>query len=265
MMPTLRAEPYDFAFEPAHVALIIIDMQRDFVDPGGFGEALGNDVALLRRAVPPTARVLDGARKAGILVIHTREGHRPDLADLPPAKKARGRHAAGIGDPGPMGRILVRGEPGHDIIDELRPAAGEPVVDKPGKGAFYATDLDAILRSRDIRQLIVCGVTTEVCVNTTVREANDRGYDCLVLADCVASYFPEFQRSALEMIKAQGGIFGWVGASADLLPAMAQRAGTARGMHDATREAAAWPERGDKGKQREPAEAPRRGNRGRRP
>ncbi len=210
-------------------------MQRDFVDPGGFGEALGNDVSLLRKAVPPTARVLEAARKAGILVIHTREGHRPDLADLPPAKKARGRLKAGIGDQGPMGRILVRGEHGHDIIDELEPAAGEPVVDKPGKGAFYATDLDAILKSRGIKQLIVCGVTTEVCVTTTVREANDRGYDCLVLEDCVASYFPEFQKSALEMVKAQGGIFGWVGASADLLPALAPHAGPACATHDATR------------------------------
>lgn len=221
-MPKVRAEPYEFVFEPEHVALVVIDMQRDFVDPGGFGEALGNDVSLLRKAVPPTARVLDAARKAGILVIHTREGHRPDLSDLAPAKKARGRLATGIGDPGPMGRILVQGEYGHDIIDDLKPAAGEPVVDKPGKGAFYATDLDTILRSRGIRQLIVCGVTTEVCVNTTVREANDRGYDCLVLEDCVASYFPEFQRVALEMIKAQGGIFGWVGKSADLIPALAE-------------------------------------------
>lgn len=221
-MPKVRAEPYEFVFEPEHVALVVIDMQRDFVDPGGFGEALGNDVSLLRKAVPPTARVLDAARKAGILVIHTREGHRPDLSDLAPAKKARGRLATGIGDPGPMGRILVQGEYGHDIIDDLKPAAGEPVVDKPGKGAFYATDLDTILRSRGIRQLIVCGVTTEVCVNTTVREANDRGYDCLVLEDCVASYFPEFQRVALEMIKAQGGIFGWVGKSADLIPTLAE-------------------------------------------
>jgi nicotinamidase-related amidase len=220
-MTPVPAEPYAFDLQRAHAALLIIDMQRDFVDPGGFGEALGNDVSLLRRAVPPTMRVLAAARRAGMLVIHTREGHRPDLADLPPAKKARGRLAAGIGDPGPMGRILVRGEYGHDIIDELRPAPGEPVVDKPGKGAFHATDLDAILRNRGISQLIVCGVTTEVCVNTTVREANDRGYDCLVLADCVASYFPEFQRVALEMIKAQGGIFGWVGQSAGLLRELA--------------------------------------------
>lgn len=221
-MPAIRAEPYEFVFQPEHVALLIIDMQRDFVDPGGFGEALGNDVSLLRKAVPPTVRVLETARQAGIPVIHTREGHRPDLSDLPPSKKVRGRLAVGIGDPGPMGRILVRGEYGHDIIDELKPAPGEPVIDKPGKGAFYATDLEAVLRSRDICQLIVCGVTTEVCVNTTVREANDRGFDCLVLGDCVASYFPEFQRLALEMIKAQGGIFGWVGNSADLLPALAK-------------------------------------------
>ena len=224
-MVSVAAEPYAFAFEPRNCALVIIDMQRDFVDPGGFGEALGNDVSLLRRAVPPTRRVLAAAREAGMLVIHTREGHRPDLSDLPPAKKARGRLKAGIGDPGPMGRILVRGEYGHDIIDELKPAEGEPIIDKPGKGAFFATDLDAMLKNRDIRQLIVCGVTTEVCVNTTVREANDRGYDCLVLEDCVASYFPEFQRIGIAMIKAQGGIFGWVGESRSLLPALARVAG----------------------------------------
>src|SRR5579864_4059057 len=200
-MPNVRADPYEFEFQPSTVALLIIDMQRDFVDPGGFGEALGNDVSLLRKAIPPTIRVLNAARKAHVLVIHTREGHRPDLADLPPSKKARGRLAAGIGDPGPMGRILVRGERGHDIVDELKPAADEPVVDKPGKGAFYATDLDLILHNRGIRSLIVCGVTTEVCVQTTVREANDRGYECVVLSDCVGSYFPEFQRVALEMIK----------------------------------------------------------------
>jgi len=217
-MARVSAEPYEFEFDPRTTALVMIDFQRDFVDPGGFGDALGNDVSLLRRAVPAAARVLEAARAAGLLVVHTREGHRPDLADCPPTKKARGRLKAGIGDPGPMGRILVRGERGHDIIDELKPRAGEPVVDKPGKGAFYATDLDTILKSRGINQLIICGVTTEVCVNTTVREANDRGYDCLVLKDCVASYFPEFQEYALKMIKAQGGIFGWVGTSAQLLP-----------------------------------------------
>jgi nicotinamidase-related amidase len=219
-MATVQAEPYEFAFAPSTTALVIIDMQRDFVDAGGFGEVLGNDVSLLRKAIAPTKRVLDAARERGLLVIHTREGHRPDLADLPEAKKLRGRLKTGIGDPGPMGRILVRGEYGHDIIDELKPAPGEPVVDKPGKGAFYATDLDSMLHNRGIRSLVVCGVTTEVCVNTTVREANDRGYDCLVLEDCVGSYFPEFQVAALAMIKAQGGIFGWVSDSARFLAAL---------------------------------------------
>ena len=221
-MRKVGAEPYEFSFERKNCALVIIDMQRDFVDPGGFGEALGNDVSLLRKAIAPTRKVLDAARKKGMLVVHTREGHRPDLSDLPLSKKLRGRLKAGIGDPGPMGRILVRGEHGHDIVDALKPAAGEPVVDKPGKGAFYATDLDALLHNRGIRQLVVCGVTTEVCVNTTVREANDRGYDCLVLEDCVGSYFPEFQAAALKMIKAQGGIFGWVSDSKRFLKALAR-------------------------------------------
>jgi biuret amidohydrolase len=174
----------------------------------------------------PTRRLLSAAREAGMLVVHTREGHRPDLADLPPAKRVRGRLATGIGDPGPMGRILVRGEAGHDIIPELTPLPGEPVIDKPGKGAFYATDFDTILKNRGITRLIVCGVTTEVCVNTTVREANDRGYDCLVVADCCGSYFPEFQHMGLAMIKAQGGIFGWVGTSdavVDALPRVSRR------------------------------------------
>lgn len=233
-MLSVRAEPYEFEFDPATAALVIIDMQRDFVYKGGFGEALGNDTSLLLRAVPPTVRVLQAARRAGVLVVHTREGHRPDLADLPRAKKVRGHLKTGIGDPGPMGRILVRGEYGHDIVDELKPAPGEPLVDKPGKGAFYATDLDAILRTRGIQQLIVCGVTTEVCVHTTVREANDRGYDCLVLEDCVASYFPEFQAVGIKMIKAQGGIFGWVSDSTRFLDALAKApvagaAGTALG------------------------------------
>jgi len=220
-MAKVQAEPYEFDFDPRTCALVIIDMQRDFVDPGGFGEALGNDVSLLRKAIAPTKRVLDAARKKAMLVIHTREGHRPDLTDLPAAKKMRGRLTTGIGDVGPMGRILVRGEYGHDIVDELKPLPGEPVVDKPGKGAFYATDLDSLLHNRGISQLVVCGVTTEVCVNTSVREANDRGYDCLVLEDCVGSYFPEFQVAALKMIKAQGGIFGWVSDSKRFLEALA--------------------------------------------
>lgn len=219
-MPDIAAEPYAFALDPERCALVIIDMQRDFLEPGGFGAGLGNDVGMLRRAIEPTRRVLAAARIAGMLVIHTREGHRPDLADLPAAKLERGRLETRIGDSGPMGRILVRGEPGHDIIPELAPIEGEPVVDKPGKGAFYATDLEAMLRNRGITQLIICGVTTEVCVNTTVREANDRGFDCLVLDDCVASYFEAFQTAGLEMIKAQGGIFGWVAPSTALLPAL---------------------------------------------
>ena len=215
------AQPYSFAFDPATAALVIIDMQRDFLEPGGFGAALGNDVSLLRSAIAPTSRVLGACRAAGLMVVHTREGHRPDLSDLAPAKRARGNLPTGIGDAGPMGRILVRGEAGHDIIPELAPAQGEPVVDKPGKGAFYATDLETMLRGRGIRQLIVCGVTTEVCVNTTVREANDRGFDCLVLEDCTGSYFPEFQQAGIAMIKAQGGIFGWVAPSTALLDALA--------------------------------------------
>jgi nicotinamidase-related amidase len=217
----LAAEPYPFAFSPQRCALIIIDMQRDFLEPGGFGEMLGNDVSQLRRTIEPNRRLLAAWRAAGLAVLHTREGHRPDLFDLPPAKKARGRSATCIGDPGPMGRILVRGEPGHDIIAELYPQPGEPVIDKPGKGAFFATDLHAILEHRGIKQLVVTGVTTEVCVNTTVREANDRGYDCLVLEDCVGSYFPEFHAMGLKMIKAQGGIFGWVGTSETVIGALA--------------------------------------------
>jgi nicotinamidase-related amidase len=216
----IEAEPYEMEFDPKSTALLIIDMQRDFVMPGGFGEALGNDVTPLQATIAPTKRVLEAARKKGMLVIHTREGHRPDLTDCPPTKLVRGRGKIRIGDPGPMGRILVRGEIGHDIVPELYPAPGEPVIDKPGKGAFYATDLELILRDRGIKTLIVCGVTTEVCVNTSVREANDRGYECVVLSDCVGSYFPEFQKAALAMIKAQGGIFGWVSDSRRALAAL---------------------------------------------
>lgn len=218
-MAIIAAEPFDIAFDPATSALVIIDMQRDFVLPGGFGEALGNDTSLLLAAVDPTVAALTAARAKGMLVIHTREGHRPDLTDCPPAKLNRGGKVF-IGTDGPMGRILVRGEKGHDIIEELYPIPGEPVIDKPGKGSFHATDLHQILMDRGIRTLIACGVTLEVCVHTTVREANDRGYECVVLSDCVASYFPEFQRVGLEMIKAQGGIFGWVSDSGRFIAAL---------------------------------------------
>jgi nicotinamidase-related amidase len=217
----MTAEPYAFDFDPASTALVIIDMQRDFVEPGGFGESLGNDVSILRKAIAPTKLLLEACRKAGMMIVHTREGHSPDLTDCPPSKMERGHPKRKIGDGGSMGRLLVRGEKGHDIIPELYPVAGEIVIDKPGKGAFYATDLEPILRNRGIKSLIVCGVTTEVCVNTTVREANDRGFNCVVLEDCVGSYFPDFQRSALEMIKAQGGIFGWVSSSKNAIAALA--------------------------------------------
>lgn len=218
------AEPYELEFDLDTTALVMIDMQRDFVEPGGFGEMLGNNVSLLRSSIEPCKEVLETARKVGLFVIHTREGHRPDLADLPSAKKERGHLKTGIGDVGPMGRILVRGEVGHNIIPELYPIEGEPVVDKPGKGAFYDTDLLGILRNRNIKTLIVCGVTTEVCVHTTVREANDRGFNALVPEDCTASYFPEFKRVALEMVKAQGGIFGWVSNSDHVIKGLAAAA-----------------------------------------
>jgi nicotinamidase-related amidase len=219
----IRAEPAPLAFEPARAALVVIDMQRDFLEPGGFGSSLGNNVEHLRPAVAACARALAITRQIGLLVIHTREGHRPDLADAPPAKLARGAPGKKIGDEGPMGRILIHGEPGHDIVPELAPWAGEPVIDKPGKGAFYATDLELVLRNRGIDTLFVAGVTTEVCVQTTIREANDRGYRCVALADACASYFPEFHRVALDMIKAQGGIFGWVAETSALIDALAAR------------------------------------------
>jgi nicotinamidase-related amidase len=213
----IDAKPYTFSFDRTHCALLIIDMQRDFLEPGGFGDALGNDVSQLRRAIGPNQALLAAWRAAELTVIHTREGHRADLADLPHCKLIRGGGAMRIGDEGPMGRILVRGAEGHDIIPELYPLPGEPVIDKPGKGAFFATDLHAILQNRGITQLVVTGVTTEVCVNTTIREANDRGYDCLAVEDCCASYFPEFHEMGLRMIAAQGGIFGWVGSSTSVI------------------------------------------------
>jgi biuret amidohydrolase len=216
----INAEPEPIAVDPARTAVIVIDMQRDFLEPGGFGETLGNDVSLLLQAVKPCKALLSGARKNKLLVIHTREGHRPDMTDAPRAKVERGAPSLRIGAPGPMGRILIRGEPGHDIVPDLYPQPGEPVIDKPGKGAFYATDLHSILQHRGIENLIVCGVTTEVCVHTTVREGNDRGYRCIVPGDCCASYIPEFHEVGLRMVKAQGGIFGWVSDSARILAAL---------------------------------------------
>lgn len=218
---SVAARPYELVLDPTATALVVIDMQRDFLEPGGFGHRLGNDVSLLQGVIEPLAQVLSAARDAGMLVIHTREGHRPDLSDCPPTKLARGRLEVGIGGSGPNGRVLVRGEEGHDIVAELAPLPGEVVVDKPGKGSFHATDLELLLRNARIDSLIVTGVTTEVCVHTTVREANDRGFECLVLEDCVGSYFPEFHRVALEMICAQGGIFGWVTHSSTLLTSLA--------------------------------------------
>jgi nicotinamidase-related amidase len=211
------ARPYPYRFAPATTALVIIDMQRDFLEPGGFGETLGNDVSLLDSAIGPVGDLLAAARRTGMLVVHTREGHRPDLGDLPASKRSRGNPTLRIGDPGPRGRILVRGEEGHDIVAALAPTAGEPVLDKPGKGAFYATDFELILRTAGITHLIVCGVTTEVCVHTTVREANDRGFECVVVEDGTASYAPEFHETALRMIAAQNGIFGWTATSPELL------------------------------------------------
>ena len=209
-MATVAARPFPFEIEPAHAALIVIDMQRDFLEPGGFGAALGNDVRPLQAIVPAVRRLLDAFRAAKLPVIHTRECHRPDLSDCPPAKRARGKPSLRIGDPGPMGRILVAGEPGSAIVPALAPLPGEIAIDKPGKGAFYATDLERLLSERGVRQLVFAGVTTEVCVQTTMREANDRGYECLLVEEATESYFPEFKKAALDMIAAQGAIVGWV-------------------------------------------------------
>jgi nicotinamidase-related amidase len=213
----MHAEPYEFEFDPRTTALIVIDMQRDFVEPGGFGEALGNDVSLLASIVPTVAHLLDHARDRGWLVVHTRESHAPDLSDCPDAKRLRGAPRARIGDMGPMGRILVRGEPGNAIVDAVAPIAGEIVIDKPGKGAFYATRLDEELARRGITHLVFAGVTTEVCVQTSIREANDRGYECVLIEDATASYIPAFKTATIEMIRSQGGIVGWTATLADLV------------------------------------------------
>ena len=208
-MAVIKARPFDMTITPEKTALVVIDMQRDFIEPGGFGATLGNDVTLLQAIIPATARLIEGFRRAGLPVIHTRECHAPDLSDCPPAKRARGKPSLRIGDPGPMGRILIAGEDGADIVAALAPLPGETVIDKPGKGAFYATPLGEILQEKGISQLVFAGVTTEVCVQTTMREANDRGYECLLATDATESYFPEFKKAAIDMMTAQGAIVGW--------------------------------------------------------
>lgn len=213
MMINISAQPYDYPIPVGGAALVVIDMQRDFVEPGGFGATLGNDVDRLRPIIPNVAAAIAACRRFGIPVIHTREGHKPDLSDCPPAKLSRGKPGLRIGDPGAMGRILILGQPGNDIIPELAPLPSETVIDKPGKGAFYATPLHGILKERGITHLAFAGVTTEVCVQTTMREANDRGYECLLLEDCTESYFPEFKKATVEMVRAQGGIVGWTATS----------------------------------------------------
>lgn len=219
-MPSVHARPYDFPFEPAHTAVLMIDMQRDFLEPGGFGAMLGNDVSLLRPIVPACARLLALARAKGMAVIHTQEAHDAQLADCPPSKRARGALSCGIGDPGPLGRVLVAGEPGAGFVPELQPQPGDIVLRKPGKGAFHATSLDAILHAQGITHLLIGGVTTEVCVQSTMREANDRGYECLLVTDCAASYFPQFHAAVVEMVVAQGGIVGWAAPLADIEAAL---------------------------------------------
>ena len=219
-MKMITADPFDFALHPERAALIVIDMQRDFIETGGFGASLGNDVSLLKAIVPTVARLLDGFRNAGLPIIHTRECHKPNLSDCPPAKRLRGAPALRIGDPGPMGRVLIAGEPGADIVPSLAPLLGEVVIDKPGKGAFYGTDLGDVLRAQGIEQLVFAGVTTEVCVQTTMREANDRGYDCLLATDATESYFSAFKAVAIDMITAQGGIVGWAAPTDTILEAL---------------------------------------------
>jgi nicotinamidase-related amidase len=219
---TIGAEPFAVELDLDETALLVIDMQKDFLYPGGFGAFLGNDVTLLQRTIEPLQAVLAAARKLEMLIIHTREGHLPDLSDCPPAKLDRWSPGTRIGDIGPMGRILIRGEEGHGIIVEVAPLPGEIVLDKPGKNSFYATNLDQILRAHPVKNLIVTGVTTDVCVFTTTTGANDHGYNAIVLADCVASYSPARHTAALETIKAQGGIFGWVSDSQRFLASVAQ-------------------------------------------
>lgn len=220
-MVLISAQPYDYELPSWNrVALIIIDMQRDFMEPGGFGDALGNDVSRLQAIVPTLRALLDAFRAHQLPVIHTLECHRPDLSDCPPSKLNRGQGSLKIGDSGPMGRILVAGEPGNGITPELAPLPGEIVIEKPGKGAFCRTNLEVLLQERGITHLLLTGVTTEVCVQTTMREANDRGYECLMVEDCTESYFPEFKQATLDMVRAQGGIVGWTAQAGEVMDSL---------------------------------------------
>ncbi|MEN8447498.1 MAG: isochorismatase family cysteine hydrolase [Cyanobacteria bacterium J06555_13] len=220
-MLTITAQPYDYPLpEKQHLALVIIDMQRDFLEPGGFGEILENDVSRLQSIIPAVQRLQSTFREKGITIIQTKEGHQADLSDCPPSKRLRGKGTLTIGDEGPMGRILVLGEPGNDIIEAVAPKPGEIVINKPGKGAFYKTDLEKILKEQHITHLIFTGVTTEVCVQSTMREANDRGYECLLVEDATESYFPEFKQATLDMIRAQGGIVGWTATTQQVLDSL---------------------------------------------